>query len=111
MKRILVLVAGSASLVGVLGVLPGCETVHSVHGWFLSGAVLTYQQYLSVDQAAVPAPNADSVIKTLGKPMEVHDRDGVIRAVDYHCYSLNGDLKLATFFFDENQKLVKKEMW
>src|SRR5262245_34862857 len=110
MKRILLLVPGLAVLCGALA-LPSCSTYNSVRSAFLTGDVLTYTQYLSVDQSGTPAPTPDYVLKTLGKPLEVHDRNGVIRSIDYHCYSLNDDLKIASFFFDENQKLVKKELW
>jgi hypothetical protein len=108
MKRLLA--PGLLALSGVLA-LPGCATYNEVHSWFLTGDVLTYTEYLSVDQTGVPAPTPDYVLKKLGDPLEVHDRNGVIRSIDYHCYSLNDDLKIATFTFDENQKLVKKELW
>jgi hypothetical protein len=111
MKRAVLLASGLATLCGVLAAAPGCSSMSSARCWFLKGACLTYEQYLAVDQTANPAPTADYVIKTLGAPLEVHDRDGVPRRVDYHCYSLNGDMKIAEFQFDENQKLVKKELW
>jgi len=110
MKRILILASGLAAASGALA-LTGCATYNSVRTSFMSGDVLTYAQYLSIDQSASPTPTVTHVLKTLGDPLEVHYRDGVIRSIDYHSHSLNDDLKIATFFFDENQNLVKKELW
>jgi hypothetical protein len=111
MKRTLVLVCGLSSVFGVLAVAPACSVVNPMKTWFMKGDVLTYEEYLSVDQAQKPTPTADMVMKKLGTPMEVRDRDGAIREIDYHAYSLNDDLKIATFFFDANQKLAKKDLW
>jgi hypothetical protein len=111
MMRKLVLVSCLATLGGALVVSGGCTSSPLFPTMFLKGQILTYEQYLSVDQSATPAPTADMVLKKLGTPMEVRDRDGLIREIDYHAYSLNGDMKIATFFFDANQKLVKKDLW
>jgi hypothetical protein len=111
MKRTVVLVSCLAALAGVLVVAPGCANNPFFPSLFRKGTVLTYKQYLSIDQSATPTPTADFVLKTLGTPMEVRDRDGRIREIDYHAYSLNDDMKIATFFFDANQKLVKKDLW
>jgi hypothetical protein len=77
----------------------------------LKGECLSYEKYLSVDPTAVPTPTVDTVISQLGTPMNVHDRNGKRRSVDYHAYSLTGEMKVAVFTFDENEKLVKKELW
>ncbi len=109
MKRAALVLSSILFLGGALVALPGCET--SPRCWFLKGNCLTYDQYLTMDQSANPAPTADLVLKTFGKPMSVHDRDGIRRRIDYYSYSLTGDLKIAEFTFDENEKLVKKELW
>jgi hypothetical protein len=96
---------------GALALGAGCSTVNTARGWFLKGNVLTYEQYLSIDPAATPTPTADTVLQQLGMPLSVKDRDGVRRRIDYHAYSLTGDLKNAEFSFDENEKLVKKDLW
>jgi hypothetical protein len=111
MKRALLVCAGLTALFGTISATTGCATVQKVNELFLKGEVLTYEKYLSVDQAASPPPKADTVISTLGMPMAVHDRDGVRRRIDYHCYSLTGEMKIAEFQFDEHENLVKKELW
>jgi hypothetical protein len=111
MIRKLVVVSCLATLGGALVVAGGCTSSPLFPTMFLKGTVLTYQQYLSVDQSASPSPTPKIVLAKLGTPMEVRDRDGLIREIDYHAYSLNGDMKIATFFFDANQKLVKKDLW
>lgn len=111
MKRALVVASSLLLLAGALGAAPGCASGSNPRCWFLKGNCLTYDQYLSVDQSAVPTPTADYVLKTLGDPMSVRDRDGIRRRIDYHSYSLTGELKIAEFTFDENEKLVKKELW
>ena len=111
MKRTLLLVCGLSSTFGVLFVAPACSVVNPMKTWFMKGTILSYDEYLSVDQAQKPTPTAAMVMSKLGSPLEVRDRDGVIREIDYHAYSLNDDLKIATFMFDANQKLVKKDLW
>jgi hypothetical protein len=108
MKHVLTVALALSGLGGALVALPGCS---SVQCWFMKGACLTYEQYLSVDQSAVPAPTADFVMKTLGPPLAVHDRGGSVRRIDYHCYSITGEMKIAEFNFDENGKLVDKFLW
>jgi hypothetical protein len=108
MKRALLLVSGLAALCGVL---PGCSTVQSVHHWFLKGTVLSYDDYLKLDQTAVPTPTVQTVMNAYGPPKAVHDRGGAIRKVEWHCYSLDGELKTAEFSFDENGKLLTKQLW
>ncbi len=105
MKRFVLV---SVALAGGLLAVGGCSTVRC---WFLKGECLTYDQYLSIDQSASPKPTAEEVLKKLGTPQEVHDRDGVRRRIDYHCWSLTGDMKTAEFTFDEQEHLVKKELW
>ncbi len=111
MKRVLVLASGLALLCGTLGAAPGCGTASSVRCMFLKGNCLSWEQYLSIDQQASPAPSVDDLLKQFPSPLAVHDRDGALRRIDYHCYSLTGDLKIAEFTFDEGKKLVKKELW
>jgi hypothetical protein len=110
MKRALALSLGlllvSAALTGAC-----CGGPPTTPCWMLKGECLTYEKYLSIDQSAVPTPTAESVMSALGTPMAVHDRNGKRRSIDYHAYSLTGDMKIATFTFDENEKLVKKELW
>ncbi len=92
--------------------LTGCETTRDAYAnVFLSGTVLTYEQYLSVDQDADPPVAAERVIEMLGDPREVRDVDGVKRMVSYWAYSFTGDLKRAEFHFDSMGKLMKKELW
>ena len=111
MKRAVATALLAVAVAAPLAVLPGCSTGQSVRCWFLKGTCLSYQDYLSVDQDANPAPTADSVLSKLGKPLAVHDRDGIRRRIDYYAYSLTDDLKIAEFTFDENEKLLKKELW
>jgi hypothetical protein len=109
MKRTILVLGGLAAL-GVA--LCACETVQGARDAFLKGEVLSYDQYRTAgDPTDNPQPTADTILKQLGQPRAVHDRDGVIRRLDYHSYSLNGDLKVAEFTFDENQRLTKKELW
>ena len=92
--------------------LVGCRTSKEAYaGVFLTGATLTYDQYLSQDVKAVPQVTVQSLVEALGKPRSVVDRDGLTRRVEYHTFSLNGDLKMAEFHFDVNERLVKKELW
>lgn len=111
MKRALVLAASLVLVPGALAALPGCASGSNPRCWFLKGNCLSYEQYLSMDQSANPVPTADVVLKTFGNPLSVRDRDGIRRRIDYYAYSLTGDLKIAEFTFDENEKLVKKELW
>ena len=96
------------AVVAAAPLLSGCSTIREP---FLSGTVLTYDAYLSQDVNAVPPVTVDSLIETLGPPADVYDRDGVRRRVEYHSYSMTGDLKRAEFHFDRDEKLVKKELW
>lgn len=90
----------------------GCRVMTDVWGWCcLSGDVITYDQYRSIDPELNPKPTVDDVINTLGTPMAVHDRNGARVRVDYHAYGLDDSLKRAEFHFDKNEKLVKKELW
>ncbi len=92
--------------------LVGCQSVKEGYAYaFLSGATLTYDQYLSQDVDAVPPVTVESLIDVLGKPADVYDRNGIRRRVDYHSFSLTGDLKRAEFHFDRDEKLIKKELW
>lgn len=106
MKRTLFVVAALAGLAATLSTAPGCSM-----GAVFAGNVLSYEQYLSIDQDMKPTPTADTVLQALGMPKTVHDRNGVRRRIDYNAKSLTGDLKTAEFTFDENEKLVKKELW
>jgi hypothetical protein len=111
MKRAVVVASGLLALGAVLGAAPGCSASRAFSCLFMKGNCISYEQYLSVDQSSVPTPTAESVLQALGNPMAVHDRNGIRRSVDYHAYSLTGELKIAVFTFDDNEKLVKKELW
>jgi len=111
MKRAVVVASGLLALTGVLAAAPGCAASRAFQCMFMKGNCITYEQYLSVDQSSVPKPTAESVLQMLGGPMAVHDRNGIRRSIDYHAYSLTGELKIATFTFDDNEKLEKKELW
>lgn len=92
--------------------LVGCQSVKETYAHtFLSGATLSYDQYLSQDVDSVPPVTVDSLIDALGEPADVYDRDGIRRRVEYHAFSMTGDLKRAEFHFDRDEKLVKKELW
>jgi hypothetical protein len=104
MNRSLSAVVALGGLAALVVLAPGCGTVRK-------GSLLTYDEYLSIDTATTPTPTADTVLSKLGMPKSVHDRNGVRRRIDYHTYTLNGDMKTAEFSFDENEKLVKKELW
>ena len=111
MKRAVVVASGLLALGFVLAAAPGCAASRAFQCMFFKGNCISYDQYLSVDQSAVPTPTAEAVLQSLGSPMAVHDRNGIRRSIDYHAYSLTGELKVAQFTFDENEKLVKKELW
>jgi hypothetical protein len=111
MKRAVVVASGLLALGFVLTAAPGCAASRAFQCMFMKGNCIAYDQYLSVDQNAVPTPTAESVLQSLGSPMAVHDRNGIRRSIDYHAYSLTGELKIAVFTFDDNEKLVKKELW
>jgi len=92
--------------------LVGCQSAKETYAHtFLSGSTLTYDQYLSQDVDAVPPVTVDSLIDALGGPADVYDRDGIRRRVEYHAFSMTGDLKRAEFHFDRDEHLVKKELW
>ena len=111
MKRVLVVSSGLLFLVIAAQSLAGCGGPPTMPCWVLKGECITYEKYLSIDQTAIPTPTTDTVIAALGTPMAVHDRNGKRRSIDYHAFSLTGDMKVAVFTFDENEKLVKKELW
>ena len=99
-------------LLAATPLLAGCQSATKAYAdVFLSGKTLTYDQYLSQDVHAVPQVTVDSLLETLGPPRSVADRDGVRRRVEYHAFSMTGDLKMAEFHFDVNERLVKKELW
>jgi len=103
---------GLAAVLAVSPLLANCQGVKKVYAdTLLSGTTLTYDQYLSQDVDAVPPVTVDSLIKALGSPADVYDRDGVRRRVEYHAFSMTGDLKRAEFHFDRDEKLTKKELW
>lgn len=105
-----VLAAASLSLVFLAA--PGCRAMTSAYGWaFLSGDIVSYDQYAQVDADANPKPSVDDVMNMLGKPSAIHDRNGARVRIDYHAYGLDDTLKRAEFHFDKNEKLVKKELW
>ena len=96
----------------VAAAAPGCRAMTGAYGWaFLSGDIITYDQYGQVDADANPKLTVDDVINTLGKPAALHDRNGARVRIDYHAYGLDDTLKRAEFHFDKNEKLVKKELW
>lgn len=112
MMRPFLRAASAALLLGALAGLSGCTTTKKWYAdTFLAGNVLTYEQYLSMDQDANPPPTVDDVLAKLGTPMDVRDSDGVRRRLDYHAFSLTDDLKIAEFHFDSNERLMKKELW
>jgi len=99
-------------LLAATPLLAGCQSMTKAYAdIFYKGTTLTYDQYLTQDVHAVPRVTVDSLIETLGNPMAVADRDGVRRRVEYHAFSMIGDLKIAEFHFDTNERLVKKELW
>ena len=106
-----VVIVSSALLALAAAPLAGCGGPPIMPCWMLKGECISYDQYLSVDQSAVPTPTVDTVIAALGTPMDVSDRNGRRRSVRYHAYSLTGEMKTAVFSFDESEKLVKKELW
>ncbi len=90
----------------------GCQAMTETYASvFYSGQTLTYDEYLSQDSHAVPQVTVDSLIETLGEPRSVFDRDGMRRRIEYHAFSMTGDLKIAEFHFDANERLIKKELW
>jgi hypothetical protein len=106
-RSLLMLVLASSALA-----VTGCQSTKDAYAnVFLSGTVLTYEQYLSIDQNADPPISAETVIERLGDPREVRDVDGVKRMVSFWAYSFTGDLKRAEFHFDRMGKLMKKELW
>jgi len=94
-----------------LAVSASCAATDAVRDSLWKGSVLTYDQYLSVDQAAKPPYTVDAVIRKLGAPKETRKEKGVVRELDYHSASLMEDMKIATFYFDADGKLVDKRMW
>jgi hypothetical protein len=96
---------------GVVGATTGCGTWNSAKCWFSTGRCLTYEEYLSVEPNSNPPPSASEVLAKLGKPMKVMDTNGVRRRIDYHSETLTGEMRVAEFYFDEQEKLVKKELW
>ena len=111
MKRAVVVASGLLALGVLLAAAPGCAASRAFQCMFMTGKCISYDEYLSVDQSATPTPTAESVLRSLGSPMAVHDRDGIRRSIDYHAYSLTGELKIAVFTFDDKEKLLKKELW
>ncbi len=94
------------------GTTAGCTSVKSLYsGVFHTGNLITYEQYLSLDQDANPPPTVDEVIAKLGKPRAVHDRDGARRVIEYHAFSLTDELRVAEFHFDDKERLTKKQLW
>jgi hypothetical protein len=90
----------------------GCRAMTDVYGAvFLKGDLIDYVQYQQIDPEANPKPSVDDVINRLGKPMEIHDRNGARMRLDYHAYGLDDSLKRAEFHFDKSEKLTKKELW
>jgi hypothetical protein len=75
------------------------------------GALVTYEQYQQIDTEANPKLGVEDVMEILGKPMEVHDRNGARVRLDYHAFGMDESLKRAEFHFDKNEKLLKKELW
>ncbi len=99
-------------LVAAVPLLGGCRSATEAYAdVFLRGTTLTYEQYLSQDVNAVPPVTADALIAALGPPADVYDRDGARRRIDYNAFSLTGELKHAEFYFDREERLVKKELW
>jgi len=100
------------ALLGALLGAGGCKSVYDAwDGVFWSSDILAWDQYQAIDTEANPKLTVDEVIRQLGEPVSIHDRDGARRRIDYRAYSLNDDLERAHFHFDKNEKLEKKEMW
>ena len=108
-----------AALLGVIPFTAGCKTVKEAYAdTVLRGETITYEQYLSmitIDQAKAagsgdPA-NADQLIARLGKPASVYDLNGKRRKIVYNAFSLSDELKKAEFHFNENEVLMKKQLW
>ena len=99
-------------LLAATPILAGCQSSKEAYAaLFYKGDTITYDQYLSQDVNAVPQVSVDSLLEALGKPRAVVDRDGVRRRIEFNAFSMTGDLKVAEFHFDVNEKLVKKELW
>jgi len=89
-----------------------CRSVYeTVDIMFMTSDIIEYDEYLAIDTQANPKLTVDDVMKRLGQPASIHDRDGARRRIDYRAFSTNDDLKRAHFQFDKNEKLEKKEMW
>ncbi len=103
-----------ALLVGALALslLAGCRAIQETYaGAVLRGDTISYDAYLTQDVRASPRPTAAQVIDALGTPATVFDRDGLRRRLDYHAFSLTGELKRAEFHFDKDERLIKKQLW
>ncbi len=107
----------SAAAVAVLGLaslvaLAGCQSAKEAYAdTFLAGRTITYDEYLELNVEGTPATTVEDVILSLGKPSSVHDRNGARRRLDYHAFSMTGELKRAEFHFDREERLTKKAMW
>lgn len=109
--RVVPLIA-SLSLGLVLASAGGCRQLAGAWNWCCqSGALISYDQYLEIDTEANPKLTVSDVVERLGKPMEVHDRNGARVRIDYHAFGMDDSMKRAEFHFDKSEKLVKKELW
>jgi len=98
--------------VAALGSLGGCQSTKEAYAdTFLAGRTITYDEYLELNTQGTVPVSVDDVIARLGKPASVHDRDGARRRLDYHAFSMTGELKRAEFHFDREERLTKKAMW
>lgn len=92
--------------------LAGCRSAKEVYAAaLLTGNTITYEQYLSIEQDRDPPPTVDEVVRALGKPAQVYDRNGKRLKVVYHAFSMTDQLKRAEFHFDGEERLMKKELW
>lgn len=90
----------------------GCKSVKEMYAdVVLKGDTITYQQYLDMAIDGPDRVSADMLIAKLGKPASVKDRNGKRRLIYYNAFSLTDELKKAEFHFDEDEMLMKKELW
>ena len=91
----------------------GCKSIKETYAeTFLTGEILTYEQYRAVGEYPAPRPTARDVLDSLGEPADVdYDDDGRIRKIVYHAFSLLDQLKRAEFHFDGDGVLTKKDLW
>ena len=99
-------------LLALLVFAPGCRSIKEAYAaTLLTGTTLTWRQYLEVGDPPEPNPTVDQVIGKLGEPAKVHVHEGMRRKLNYNGFSMTDELRWVEFIFDEDERLVKKEMW